>query len=448
MNFGKENETLEFKKTTGEIREAMISISSILNKHGVGTLYFGIKPNGDVIGQDVTESSLRDVSRAIYESIKPQIYPAIEELIVDGRQIIRVEFSGNDTPYSAYGKYYLRTADEDREVTPTVLKQFFIVNEYKEQWEKSPSSAKIKQCDRTTIKNFVNKAIAAGRLPEGKYSSNAVLNRFGLMKEEYLTNAGETLFGNTHPVTLKAAVFATDEKLTFLDMKMYEDNILNLLQIAEEYILKNIRWRAEIVGLDRTETPEIPVAVIREALANSFAHAQYNSNTTHEICIHPGMVTIYSPGTYASTFKPEEYIKKNVQSSIRNVSIAKILYLNNSIEQFGSGFKRISSLCKDAGVKYSYEATPEGFKLTFYRKRLDNVTANDTANVTVNKTEQAVLTLLEMHPNYTREQLADATSKTVRTMQRVLNSLRDKNLISREGSDKDGYWIVCSSVKK
>ena len=448
MNFGKENETLEFKKTTGEIREAMISISSILNKHGVGTLYFGIKPNGDVIGQDVTESSLRDVSRAIYESIKPQIYPAIEELIVDGRQIIRVEFSGNDTPYSAYGKYYLRTADEDREVTPTVLKQFFIVNEYKEQWEKSPSSAKIKQCDRTTIKNFVNKAIAAGRLPEGKYSSNAVLNRFGLMKEEYLTNAGETLFGNTHPVTLKAAVFATDEKLTFLDMKMYEDNILNLLQIAEEYILKNIRWRAEIVGLDRTETPEIPVAVIREALANSFAHAQYNSNTTHEICIHPGMVTIYSPGTYASTFKPEEYIKKNVQSSIRNVSIAKILYLNNSIEQFGSGFKRISSLCKDAGVKYSYEATPEGFKLTFYRKRLDNVTANDTANVTVNKTEQAVLTLLGIHPNYTREQLADATSKTVRTMQRVLNSLRDKNLISRKGSDKDGYWIVCSSVKK
>lgn len=251
----------------------------------------------------------------------------------------------------------MRTADEDREVTPTVLEQFFIVNEYKEQWEKSPSNARTKQCDRMTINNFMNKAIAAGRLPEGKYSSNAILNRFGLMKEEYLTNAGETLFGNTHLVTLKAAVFATDEKLTFLDMKMYEDNILNLLQIAEEYILKNIRWRAEIVGLDRTETPEIPVAVIREALANSFAHAQYNSNTTHEICIHPGMVTIYSPGTYASTFKPEEYIKKNVQSSIRNVSIAKILYLNNSIEQFGSGFKRISSLCKDAGVKYSYEAT-------------------------------------------------------------------------------------------
>ena len=47
MNLGKETETLEFKKTTGEKKEAMISISSILNKHGIGTIYFGVKPNGD-----------------------------------------------------------------------------------------------------------------------------------------------------------------------------------------------------------------------------------------------------------------------------------------------------------------------------------------------------------------------------------------------------------------
>ena len=75
MNFGKETETLEFKKSTGEMKEAMISISSILNKHGIGTLYFGIKPNGDIVGPDVSESSLRDVSRAVYENIRPQIYP-------------------------------------------------------------------------------------------------------------------------------------------------------------------------------------------------------------------------------------------------------------------------------------------------------------------------------------------------------------------------------------
>ena len=47
----------------------------------------------------------------------------------------------------------------------------------------------------------------------------------------YTTNAGNVLFGNTKPVTLKTAIFATDEKLTFLDMQMYENNIFNLLMV-------------------------------------------------------------------------------------------------------------------------------------------------------------------------------------------------------------------------
>ena len=82
----------------------------------IGTLYFGVKPNGDVCGQNVSESSLKDVSRAVYESIRPQIYPAIEEVILAGKHLIKVEFNGNNTPYSASGRYYLRTADEDQKV--------------------------------------------------------------------------------------------------------------------------------------------------------------------------------------------------------------------------------------------------------------------------------------------------------------------------------------------
>lgn len=58
MNLGKENEMLEFKKTTGELRDAMDDVASILNKSGKGTLYFGVKPNGDVCGQDVSSSHL------------------------------------------------------------------------------------------------------------------------------------------------------------------------------------------------------------------------------------------------------------------------------------------------------------------------------------------------------------------------------------------------------
>lgn len=50
MNLGIETELLEFKKSTGELKEAMNSISAILNKHQHGELYFGVKPDGTVIG--------------------------------------------------------------------------------------------------------------------------------------------------------------------------------------------------------------------------------------------------------------------------------------------------------------------------------------------------------------------------------------------------------------
>lgn len=64
-SLGDETEQVEFKKSTGELKEAVISIAAILNKHGSGDLYFGVKNNGDVIGQDITDKTTREVSQAI-----------------------------------------------------------------------------------------------------------------------------------------------------------------------------------------------------------------------------------------------------------------------------------------------------------------------------------------------------------------------------------------------
>lgn len=43
MKVGKESEKLEFKKTTAELKEGIISITAILNKHSSGELFFGVR---------------------------------------------------------------------------------------------------------------------------------------------------------------------------------------------------------------------------------------------------------------------------------------------------------------------------------------------------------------------------------------------------------------------
>lgn len=59
MDLGSESEFVEFKKSTGEYKEALQAISAMLNKHGRGSLYFGVRDNGDVVGQMVSDSTIK-----------------------------------------------------------------------------------------------------------------------------------------------------------------------------------------------------------------------------------------------------------------------------------------------------------------------------------------------------------------------------------------------------
>lgn len=64
----RESETTEFKKSTSELKTAVISIAAILNKHGKGELYFGIKDNGTVVGQMVGRNTIKEVTQAIVDN--------------------------------------------------------------------------------------------------------------------------------------------------------------------------------------------------------------------------------------------------------------------------------------------------------------------------------------------------------------------------------------------
>lgn len=52
------------------------------------------------------------------------------------------------------------------------------------------------------------------------------------------------------------------------------------------------------------------------------------------------------------------------------------------------------------------------------------------------------MAILETKPNASRDELAEKTSKTVRTVQISLNSLRDKGYIEREGAKQNTVWKI------
>ena len=438
----RESETIEFKKTTGELKEGVISLASMLNKSGAGTVYFGIKNDGTVIGLTVGEHTTSDISRVIKEHLKPTVIPTIELTTEQEKQIISVKVQGEDTPYSAYGRYYIRSDDEDLIMTNAQLESFFLGKNYDySKWEKEATEYGIDDVDEDLLIKYVNQGNESGRIPFLYRDARTTLTKLELLNCEKLNNAGFYLFSNKKPLLLKLATYPTDERISFSDMKQFHGNIFECIDEAVKYVTNNIRWKAEIRGVERIETPEIPVEAFREIIVNSFAHMKVNLSSSNEIYITPTRVHIYNPGSLVPGTDPQMFASGAQGSMIRNPLIATVLYYNRTIDAFGTGFERVFRLCGENGYRYSNN--PFGFTFEFIRS---NESINDSTNSSINRElttiEKAVLEMIARVQKNSKKEIAGRIGKSQATVQRAIKRLTELGLIKRVGSNKTGYWTV------
>lgn len=63
-------------------------------------------------------------------------------------------------------------------------------------------------------------------------------------------------------------------------------------------------------------------------------------------------------------------------------------------------------------------------------------------NVGLNNTEKKVIELLIWNSSIISTELAEKVGVTKRTIERIFKSLREKKMLERIGSKRDGNWIV------
>ena len=452
MKVGKENEKLEFKKTTSELKVGIISMCAILNKHGSGELYFGVRNDGTPLGQDISEKTLRDISQAVASHLEPKIFPKITEVFIDDKPCINVVFAGEEYPYFAYGRAYIRVADEDKVLSPAELENFINKkNEWRGVWDNSLSDKTIDDVDNDVLRNYLDRANRAGRIDFTYTNKEEVLHKLELTDGGKLKNAADVLFVGSRMLEVQMAIFAGTERLTFIDIKRENGNVTSLVDVAEKYIQSNIRWRVVLDGsIKRKEIPEIPMDAVREALVNSYCHRLYSSSQNNEITIYSNRIEIYNPGTFPDGLMPQDFLTGRERSIKRNPLLAQLMYYTKDIESFGTGLKRITDACEEVGVKVEFQLLKKGFAVVFYRpdeqfnttEKVSNDQLNVQLNVQLNKTEQQVLSLITENQNLTLDEIAEHISKSIKTAQRNLDSLRKKNIIQRIGAKKDGHWEI------
>lgn len=440
MKLGKETETIEYKKSTGELKEGIISAVAMLNKHNRGELYFGVRNDGLAIGQDVSEKTLRNISQAISNHIEPQVFPNIKEVTLDDKTCVHIVFDGEDIPYFAYGRAYLRVADEDRVMSPKELESYILKkNAGTQKWDSEPSDKTYQDVNEKLLREYLDRATTAGRVEFAFTDKADVLNKLSLTCGDKITNVANVMFCDNVGLEIQMAIFATNERITFNDIKRESGTVSSLVDIAEKYIKNNIKWRVELDGsIKRKEIPEIPLEAIREALVNSFCHRDYRISQNNEVAIFKNRVEIYNPGTFPEGLTPNDFIEGSERSIKRNPLLSQLLYYSKDIESFGTGLRRITEACKNANVKVDFQMLKTGFVVVFYRS--ENVVTDKMTDKP--SKENDVLHYMETNEFVTNKVVCELLNISDVTAKRLLKSMVEKGLLKAEGERKQRIYKI------
>lgn len=439
MNLGKESEILEFKESTAEFDKACKAIVAMLNKSGNGTIYFGVKDNGDVIGHNIGKDTLSTLADRIKDSIKPSIYPTILPKKIGDKTIISVTFSGRNKPYAYKGSFYIRVEQQNLVVDPLVLRELIKEShEYNDLWENELTNYGVDYIDDEAVDLYYRQAISMGRINKFNHTSEELLTQLNLMIDGKLTNAGLYLFGKNCPLVYKAVEYPTIERLNPIDLKRFEGNIFSLINQINNFINQKMSWKVEINGIQRTEKPEIPVVAIREIVINSLVHSDFHADSEHQVTIDPENIEIYNPGVFGE-FTPLDYVEKILPSRTKHKTIQGIIFKAFDVETLGRGLKRMDNACKEYGVGWDYCKYNFGFSFSFKRKSINN-TKLENLSIDAKK-----LFNFMKDNNGVLENSKIAMSiidKKDRITHKVIKELIDNKVIERIGSNKTGYWKI------
>jgi ATP-dependent DNA helicase RecG len=358
-SFG-ESETVEFKKSTSGLTGIGESLCAFLNTHG-GQVFVGVGANGKLVGQHITDSTLRTVATMLSKldppnMVKMQRLPLHDEkeilvLTADPIKIYR--------PFTFDGKAYQRVGS-----TTSLMPQFFYQRLLLEKahsnhrWESEVAIGyQMSDLDHEEILRTMRLGLQAGRIPESVSDSIPdILDRLEVRKNGQILNAAIVLFGTKffpdYPqCQLRLARFKGLDKSEFLDQNQLQGNAFSLLQEAMIFLRRHLPVAAKILPdvLERRDEPFVPFDALREALVNALCHRTYmHPGGAISIAIFDNRLEIWSDGALPFNLKPDD-LKRDHQSHPRNPIITNVFYRRGLIEQWGRGTQKIIELCVKAG---------------------------------------------------------------------------------------------------
>ncbi|PZX10372.1 ATP-dependent DNA helicase RecG [Breznakibacter xylanolyticus] len=348
-----ESKTLELKEVLPKNDAIAKTVIAFSNTSG-GKLIIGVNDNREIVGIDDNELfDLQDkIASIIADNCSPGIMPEIYSVNIDGKLVLVIEVvRGNLKPYflKSQGKAdgtYVRIGATNRVADLDVIAEL--------ERQKRHISFDEEICYDTTLQELDLSPLYQRFESIGKPLTHDKLRNLKLINpdndKEYPTNALMILLGKFPHCTVKCARFKGTTMSVFTDKKEYGGDIFTILENTQSFVLNHINLKGEIKGLYRTDTYEIPVPALREALINAMVHRDYvNQGRDIKVGIYDDIVNIVSPGGLPHSITMEDVF--NGRSEARNRVVAHIFKELGLIEQWGSGINRIIRVCEESGLE-------------------------------------------------------------------------------------------------
>jgi ATP-dependent DNA helicase RecG len=457
-----ESETMEFKRTTGQRREAARTLCAMLNHRG-GRVLFGVEPDGRVVGQQVSDHTLEEIAQELRE-IEPPAFPTIERVVVGGeREVLVVSAgTGHSQPYSLRGQAYRRLGATNQLLSRDEYNRVLLERLHADsRWELQPAAGwSVADLDHEEIRRTLEAGIHAGRIEDpDTRDTQSILRGLGLVKQDSLLRAAVVLFGRADRLLpdfaqclLRVARFRGTEKGEFLDNRQFHGNAFDLFQRAQRFVLDHmpIAGRFEPGRMERIDEPAYSPLAFREAIANAICHRDYASGgSSIGVAMYDDRLEVTSSGTLHFGFTPQALFEPH-ESRPWNPLIASVFYRRGIIETWGQGTLKMAIWAAEAGLpKPEILEIPGAVVVRFQRKptlkttgEAPQKTPQKTPRQTPQKTPDAILELLRGQPGLAFSEIAPLLGKSESAVKRAVRKLRESGRLQRIGPDKGGHWKV------
>jgi ATP-dependent DNA helicase RecG len=320
-----------------------------------GRINIGIEDEEDLPKpeQKINLKLIEDITKKISSlTINVGIAPKIIEASNGGEYIeLSVFRSSTSIASTTDGKYYMRVSDDCKPVLPDDIERLFSEKNAFVWEDKIARKLPLSECDVTKLNQFLKDIRSSERVSHfiKDMDDEEIVDYYFLTNNGVLTNLGILWIGNRkdravlhYPPSVQFIKYDADERKVF--KKVWDDYSQNPKELINEIITQIPDWNEFVEvsdGIFRKNIYNYPPEVIREIIANAFAHRNYSMRGDIFINLYSDRLEIHSPGLLPLGVTPENILTKSVQ---RNPLLAKLFYDLKLMEKEGSGYDKVYEL--------------------------------------------------------------------------------------------------------